>query len=156
MRDAAIVRHRGKIEAAIANARATLEVQDRYGSLAAMVWDFEPPRRGRQVPGRLGDLPAVTAESKALAKALRRHGFRFVGPTTAYAAMESLGLINDHLWGCHVRVACNKDRQATDVPRSATGIDRHAPGRAGPSWGEGRRCVQLRCAADWRSQGPRQ
>lgn len=121
MRDAAIVRHRGKIEAAIANARATLEVQDRYGSLAAMVWDFEPPRRGRPVPGRLGDLPAVTAESKALAKALRRHDFRFVGPTTAYAAMESLGLVNDHLQGCHVRVACNKDRRATDVPRSTTG-----------------------------------
>ena len=83
-----------------------------------MVWDFVPPRRGRPVPERLGDLPAVTAESKALAKALRRHGFRFVGPTTAYAAMESLGLVNDHLKGCHVRVECNKDRQAADVPRS--------------------------------------
>jgi DNA-3-methyladenine glycosylase I len=119
LRDAAIVRHREKIEATIANARATLEVQERYGSLAALVWDFEPPRRGRPVPELLGDLPAVTTESKGLAKALRLHGFRFVGPTTAYAAMESLGLVNDHLKGCYVRVACNKERQATDVPRIA-------------------------------------
>jgi DNA-3-methyladenine glycosylase I len=118
--DAGIVRHRGKIEATIANARATLAVQERYGSLAALVWDFEPRRRARPVPERLGDLPAVTAESTALAKALRHHGFRFVGPTTAYAAMESLGLVNDHLKGCHVRVACNQARQATAVPPRAT------------------------------------
>ena len=118
--DAGIVRHRGKIEAAIANARATLEVQERNGSLAALVWSFEPPRRGRRVPERLGDLAAVTAESKALAAALRRFGFRFVGPTTAYAAMQSLGLVNDHLEGCHVRVACNRLRQATVVPATVT------------------------------------
>ena len=119
MGDAAIVRHRGKIEATIANARATLEVQERFGSLAALVWYFEPARRGRHVPERLGDVPTVTAESKGLFKALRSHGFRFVGPTTAYAAMESLGLVNDHVRGCHVRVACNRDRRATDVPRAA-------------------------------------
>ena len=70
--DVGIVRHRGKIEATIANARATLEVQERNGSLAALVWSFEPPRRGRPVPERLRDLAAVTAESKALAAALRR------------------------------------------------------------------------------------
>ncbi len=116
MRDAGIVRHRGKIEATIANARATLEVQQRVGSLAALVWSFEPKRRGRPVPEHLGDLAAVTPESTALAAALRRFGFRFVGPTTAFAAMESLGLVNDHLAGCHVRVACNRDRQATVVP----------------------------------------
>jgi DNA-3-methyladenine glycosylase I len=80
------------------------------------VWSFEPVRSGRRVPERLGDLAAVTAESKALAAALRRFGFRFVGPTTAHAAMESLGLVNDHLRGCHVRVACNRGRQATVVP----------------------------------------
>jgi DNA-3-methyladenine glycosylase I len=116
LRDTGIVRHRGKIEATIANARATLDVQERFGSLGALVWSFEPGRRGRRVPERLGDLAAVTAESKALAAALRRSGFRFVGPTTAYAAMESLGLVNDHLRGCHVLVACNRDRQATVVP----------------------------------------
>jgi len=116
MRDVGIVRHRGKIEAAIANARATLEAQERSGSLGGLVWSFEPPRRGRPVPERLGDLAAVTSESKALASALRRFGFRFVGPTTVYAAMESLGLVNDHLKSCHVRVPCNRLRQATAVP----------------------------------------
>ncbi len=108
--DAAIVRHRGKIEATIANARATLAVRERHGSLAALVWSFEPRRR-RPVPRRLGDLDTVTTESAALSKALRQHGFRFVGPTTAYAAMESLGLVNDHLSGCHVRSACEEDRR---------------------------------------------
>jgi DNA-3-methyladenine glycosylase I len=116
MRDVGIVRHRGKIEAAIANARATLEVQEHSGSLGGLVWSFEPPRRGRRVPERLGDLAAVTPESKALASALRRFGFRFVGPTTAYAAMQSLGLVNDHFKNCHVRVPCNRLRHATAVP----------------------------------------
>lgn len=110
--DAGIVRHRGKIEAAIANARATLQAQERHGSLASLAWSFEPRRRGRPVPKRLGDLPAVTPESTALSKALRRLGFRFVGPTTAYAAMQSLGLVNDHLARCHSRAACEAERRA--------------------------------------------
>lgn len=114
--DASIVRHRGKIEAAIANARATLEVQSKVGSLAALVWGFEPPRK-RQAPRALGDLVSITPESTALAKALRHYGFRFVGPTTAYAAMQSLGLVNDHLHGCHVRTPCENDRRAAMVPR---------------------------------------
>ena len=114
--DVGIVRHRGKIEATIANARATLLAQERHGSLAAVVWAFEPPRRGRPVPKRLGDLTSTTAESVALSKALRKLGFRFVGPTTAYSAMESLGLVNDHLAGCHARVACEQDRKATAPP----------------------------------------
>jgi DNA-3-methyladenine glycosylase I len=114
--DAGIVRHRGKIEATIANARATLAAKERHGSLAALVWSFEPPRTGRPVPGRLGDLPSVTAESTALSKALKKVGFRFVGPTTAYAAMESLGLVNDHLAGCHVREACDEDRRRYPSP----------------------------------------
>ncbi|HUR22530.1 MAG TPA: DNA-3-methyladenine glycosylase I [Acidimicrobiales bacterium] len=116
MADAAIVRHRGKIEATIANAGATLLAQERHGSLAALVWSFEPVRAGRAVPGRLGDLQSVTAESTALAKALRKLGFRFVGPTTAYAAMESLGLVNDHLAGCGVRDACEEDRRRHPSP----------------------------------------
>ena len=109
--DAGIIRHRGKIEAAIANARATLAIQADRGSLAALVWEFEPARRGWAVPVRLGDLPAQTPESVALSKALRRYGFRFVGPTTAYAAMQSLGVVNDHLQGCHVRAACEEERR---------------------------------------------
>jgi len=110
--DAAIVRHRGKIEATIANARATLVAQERHGSLAALVWSFEPRRRGRAAPTRVADLPSTTPESKALAKALAALGFRFVGPTTAYAAMQSLGLVNDHLAGCHARTPCDRDRRA--------------------------------------------
>ena len=114
--DAAIVRHRGKIEATIANARATLVAQERHGSLAALVWSYEPPRRGRPVPARLGDLAGKTPESTALSKALQKLGFRFVGPTTAYAAMQSLGLVNDHLSGCHVRQECEQDRARIGSP----------------------------------------
>jgi DNA-3-methyladenine glycosylase I len=116
LKDASIVRHRGKIEAAIANARATLEVQDQRGSLAALLWEFEPPRRARPVPEKLGQLPPATPESTALSKALRRHGFRFVGPTTVYAAMQSLGVVNDHLKGCVARLPCDRDRKALRVP----------------------------------------
>jgi DNA-3-methyladenine glycosylase I len=110
--DAGIVRHRGKIEATIANARATLEAQSIHGSLAAVVWSFEPRRRGRPAPKQFGDVPSKTVESTALSKELARLGFRFVGPTTAYAAMQSLGLVNDHFAGCHVRSACEEDRRA--------------------------------------------
>ena len=114
--DAGIIRHRGKIEAAIANAGATLAVQADRGSLAALVWEFEPARRGRAAPVHLGDLQPQTPESVALSKALRRYGFRFVGPTTAYAAMQSLGLVNDHLKGCHVRSACEEERRRLTIP----------------------------------------
>jgi DNA-3-methyladenine glycosylase I len=110
--DAGIVRHRGKIEAAIANGRGTLAAQERHGSLAAFVWSFEPARRGRPVPKRLGDIASKTPESAALAKGLAKFGFRFVGPTTAYAAMQSLGLVNDHMARCHVRKACEEERRA--------------------------------------------
>jgi DNA-3-methyladenine glycosylase I len=117
--DAGIVRHRGKIEAAIANARATLDVQERDGSLASLIWAFEPPRRGRSsrpAPRRLQDLPSATSESKALSKELLRLGFRFVGPTTVYAAMQALGVTNDHLVGCHARAACSAERAGLAVP----------------------------------------
>ena len=114
--DAGIVRHRGKITAAIDNASAVLSTQERYGSLAALVWSFEPRRRGRPVPTDLRELAARTEESTALSKELKRMGFRFVGPTTAYAAMQSVGLVNDHLKGCHVRTACEADRRAAAVP----------------------------------------
>ena len=97
--DAGIVRHRGKIEAAIANARAASALD---GSLAELIWSFAPDRR-RRAPRTLEDLPPVTPESTALAKELKRRGFRFVGPTTAYAMMQACGLVNDHLAGCWVR-----------------------------------------------------
>jgi DNA-3-methyladenine glycosylase I len=115
LKDASIVRHRGKIEAAIANARATLSVQEARGSLAALVWSFEPGGR-RRAPRTSADLAAQTAESHALSKELRRCGFRFVGPTTAYAAMQSLGLVNDHLVGCTARQVCTGARADFRLP----------------------------------------
>ena len=112
--DAAIVRHRGKIEATIANARATLDVQRQDGSLAALVWRFEPA--AGPPPATMADLPASTPESVALSRELRRRGFRFVGPTTVYAAMQSLGVVDDHLADCHVRAAVEEERTALPRP----------------------------------------
>ena len=112
--DASIVRHRGKIEAAIGNARAALEVQASEGSLAALVWRHEPAATS---PTRaLAELPASTPESTALSRELRRRGFRFVGPTTVYAAMQALGVVNDHLEGCHVRAVIEEERTALTRP----------------------------------------
>jgi DNA-3-methyladenine glycosylase I len=113
--DDRIVRHRGKIESAIANARATLTAQERHGSLAALFWAHEPRGR-RRAPRRLGDLPGHTPESAALAKELRGLGFRFVGPTTVYAAMQAAGVVNDHLTGCAARAACTQARTAFARP----------------------------------------
>ena len=115
LQDAGIVRHRGKIEATIANARATLVAQEEYGSLAALVWSFEPKGR-RKAPRAFGDIPATMPESKACSKALLGLGFRFVGPTTVYAAMQSLGIVNDHLVGCDARAACEAARKVTPRP----------------------------------------
>ncbi len=108
LRDAGIIRHRGKIEAAIANARAAREL-DR--PLAELVWSHAPKGR-RRAPRSFGDVPAVTPESTALSKELKRRGFRFVGPTTAYAAMQACGIVNDHLTGCWVRGAVERERRA--------------------------------------------
>ena len=102
------MRNRAKIEAALANARAALELP---GGLARLVWSFAPP--DRPAPTTMSDLPAQTAESKALSKELKRQGFRFVGPTTAYALMQACGLVNDHLAGCVVRAEVEAARQAT-------------------------------------------
>jgi len=106
--DSCIVRHRGKIEAAIANAKAAaaLEVP-----LAELVWSYAPTGR-RRAPRTLADLPALTPESTALSKELKRRGFRFVGPTTAYAAMQACGLVNDHVTGCFARAEVERDRRA--------------------------------------------
>jgi DNA-3-methyladenine glycosylase I len=106
LNDEGIVRHRGKIEAAIANAKAAAAL-DR--PLAELVWSFAPPRR-RKAPRALGDLPAITPESTALSKELKKLGFRFVGPTTAYATMQACGLVNDHIAGCWVRAEVERLR----------------------------------------------
>jgi DNA-3-methyladenine glycosylase I len=106
--DAGIVRHRGKIEAAIANARAAAALDT---PLAELIWSFAPSGR-RRAPRTLDELPALTAESTALAKELKRRGFRFVGPTTAYALMQACGLVNDHLAGCCVRAEVEAARRS--------------------------------------------
>jgi DNA-3-methyladenine glycosylase I len=98
--DAGIVRNRAKIEAAIANARAAAELPE---GLDALVWSYAPDPAGRAAPVTLADIPATTPESAALAKELKRRGFRFVGPTTAYATMQACGLVNDHLAACAFR-----------------------------------------------------
>ncbi len=102
LNDEGIIRNRGKIDAAIANARATLDLPD---GVAALVWSHAPDPARRPAPVTAADVPSVTAESTAMAKDLKRHGFRFVGPTTAYALMQACGLVNDHLEGCAFRDA---------------------------------------------------
>jgi DNA-3-methyladenine glycosylase I len=102
MNDAGIVRNRRKIEAAVHNAGRCLEAIDECGSLAAFLWRFRPTEPPAPIRSR-ADWPAVTPESTALAAELRRRGFRFVGPTTAYATMQAAGLVNDHAEGCLVR-----------------------------------------------------
>jgi DNA-3-methyladenine glycosylase I len=103
--DVGIVRNRAKIDAAIANARAALALDADGGgrALADLMWSFAPDPATRPVPEVLADIPAVTAESTALAKELKRRGFRFVGPTTVYAHMQACGMVNDHLAGCEFR-----------------------------------------------------
>jgi DNA-3-methyladenine glycosylase I len=100
LRDPGIVRNRAKVEAAVANARAVIVIQAEFGSLDAYLWRFvdgEPRVTSRR---RLSDLPAETAESRAMSKDLKARGFRFVGPTTCYAFMQAVGMVNDHVTSC--------------------------------------------------------
>jgi DNA-3-methyladenine glycosylase I len=106
--DAGIVRHRGKIEAAIANARGVLALRDAGTPLHELVWSFAP--EGYGVPGTTGDWHAQTPESKELSKRLKAAGFRFVGPTTVWAAMQACGVVNDHLATCWVREDVERER----------------------------------------------
>jgi DNA-3-methyladenine glycosylase I len=102
LQDEGIVRHRGKIEATINNARRALEVVDEFGSLVAYIWRWEPdspePHSGK------GDhshpIPSITKTSQALSKDLKKRGWKFVGPTTVYAFMQAMGMVNDHIEGC--------------------------------------------------------
>ncbi len=106
--DSSIVRHRAKIQAAIGNARATLRLRDEGLSLAGVVWSHEPPARPSAPDS--GSLPTTTGESKALSAELRRRGFSFVGPTTVYSTMQSLGVVNDHLADCSFRPVVESER----------------------------------------------
>jgi len=118
LRDEGIVRHRGKIEAAIENARRLRALREEVGSFAGHVWRFEPAASAR--PRRLtrAALRALTStsESTALSKDLRRRGFRFVGPTTVYAFMQAKGLVNDHLEGCCARPWVERARELFTRP----------------------------------------
>jgi len=119
--DAGIVRHRGKIESTINNARRACDLADEFGSLAAYFWGFEPGAAAR--PERLTWATlrrmATTPASVALSKDLRRRGFTFVGPTTAYAFMQAVGLVDDHLHGCAVRPRAERARRAFERPVAA-------------------------------------
>jgi DNA-3-methyladenine glycosylase I len=116
--DPGIVRHRGKIESVLNNARRACDLAAAHGSLAAFLWRFEPPPDAR--PARLDKATllglAKSAESAALSKALKRKGWSFVGPTTVYAFMQAVGLVNDHLEGCHARAAIEADRKSFRRP----------------------------------------
>jgi DNA-3-methyladenine glycosylase I len=104
------VRHRGKIEATINNAQRAVELVDEAGSLAAYVWRFEPEGSNE------ASLAAETEESRALAKDLKRRGWRFVGPTTVYAFMQAMGLVNDHIVGCSARAEVEQARAKFTPP----------------------------------------
>jgi DNA-3-methyladenine glycosylase I len=100
MRDPGIVRNRLKIEATVVNARQVLAVQDEHGSLAAYLWQFVDGRPIRNAWTKTGQVPAETAESRAMSRALLARGFRFVGPTICYAFMQATGMVNDHITTC--------------------------------------------------------
>jgi DNA-3-methyladenine glycosylase I len=118
--DARIVRHRGKIESAINNARRAETLIEEFGSLAAYVWQWEPDAKSRPrrlTKAALMDL-AVTPESKAFSKDLKGRGWTFVGPTTIYAFMQAVGLVNDHIDGCASRDAVENARARLRRPRA--------------------------------------
>ncbi|NNE24014.1 MAG: DNA-3-methyladenine glycosylase I [Rhizobiales bacterium] len=112
LKDSGIVRHRGKIEAAINNARRAQELARREGSLAAYVWQYEPAMDELAEPQTASTSP----QSAALSKDLKRQGWKFVGPTTVYAFMQAMGLINDHAGGCVIRAEVERARNAFARP----------------------------------------
>ena len=118
MQDAGIVRHRGKIESTLNNARQALRLRDEFGSLAAYFWRHEPTAAERPQRFDHDSLRALgkTPTSIALSKDLKKRGWSFVGPTTVYAFMQAMGMVNDHLDGCCVRAAALAERATLQVP----------------------------------------
>ncbi|AZM55360.1 DNA-3-methyladenine glycosylase I [Streptomyces sp. WAC 01529] len=104
--DPGIIRNRAKIDATLANARVLADWPE--GELDSLIWSFAPDPASRKAPRALSDVPAITDESTALSKALKKRGIRFVGPTTAYALMQACGLVNDHLADCVAREASER------------------------------------------------
>jgi DNA-3-methyladenine glycosylase I len=119
LRDEGIIRHRGKIESTIANAKRALALIDEKGSLAAYFWSWEPPaaERPRRVTGDTLKNMSTTAQSVAMSKDLKQRGWSFVGPTTSYAFMQAMGLVNDHIHDCGVRADVEKARARLKRPR---------------------------------------
>jgi DNA-3-methyladenine glycosylase I len=120
MADEGIVRNRLKVEATIDNARALLKLQKRT-SLAAFIWGFLNGRPQINTHGSFKSIPAETATSKAVSKALKAEGFRFVGPTTVYAFMQSAGMVNDHVVSCFRHAPCAELQRAFKLPRAVSG-----------------------------------
>lgn len=114
LQDAGIIRHRGKIVSTINNAGRALEIQKEFGSLAAYIWRFEPERRA--APILPGAIQSETEASRALSKDLRKRGWSFVGPTTVYAFMQAMGLVNDHTHNCFAYVECEAEREKLKRP----------------------------------------
>lgn len=114
LQEKGIVRHRGKIEAVINNAQRAIELIRQEGSLAAYIWQFEPKPDNLAAP----QTTSMSAESVALSKALKKQGWKFIGPTTVYAFMQAMGLINDHVEGCVVRSKVENSRKKFRVPRN--------------------------------------
>jgi len=118
LQDAGIVRHRGKIAATINNAQRALELVDEFGSLAAYVWQWQPS----EVEAHVGKgeynqpIPSITKTSQELSKDLKKRGWKFFGPTTAYAFMQAMGLVNDHMQGCDCRMQVERERQKFKRP----------------------------------------
>lgn len=118
LQDVSIIRHRGKIEATINNAQQALNLIREFGSLSAYFWQFEPDDKSRPdcfTYAEIGPL-AVTDESSAMSKDLKKRGWKFVGPTTCYAFMQSMGIVNDHLAGCQCRDLATEERKRFDKP----------------------------------------
>ena len=119
LKDAGIVRHRGKIESTISNAKRACDMVDECGSIAAFVWRFEPASETRPATMDWASLQQLgqTDASVRLSKALKKRAWSFVGPTTMYAFMQAMGMVNDHLDGCSARAPRLADRKRFTVPR---------------------------------------
>ena len=113
LKDAGIIRHRGKIESTINNAKRALELIDEQGSLAAYFWSWEPEssKRPKKISRETLRTMSITEQSTALSKDLKKRGWTFVGPTTCYAFMQAMGLVNDHIDECHVRAEIERVRK---------------------------------------------
>ena len=128
--DAGIVRHRGKIASVVNNARRAVELIDEHGSLAAYLWSWEPVvAEGDRTADQ--PLPSTTPTSAALARDLKRRGWSFVGPTTLYAFMQAMGLVNDHIEGCFAREQCRVDRAGCVPPVGEQPLSGPNPGWPG-------------------------